>query len=105
MSTTHDLVAWFEALFVQRRVLSAASLQAMTTPAYFGSPYGLGMEVGNPCGGGAPVVWHDGSTPAGFCAFVAYQPSAGFFVSVLSNSHTASCQEVQELACKLASEM
>jgi CubicO group peptidase (beta-lactamase class C family) len=78
-STTGDLLKWEHGLF-GGKVLSEASLQAMTTAGRGG--YGLGLFVSKH--GGLKVVEHDGGIE-GFNTHLAYVPERRIAVMVLSN--------------------
>lgn len=78
-STTGDLLKWENALFAGR-VVSAASLKAMTTP--FRNGYALGLFVSDRQR--HRVISHTGDID-GFGAMVAYYPDDKLTVIVLSN--------------------
>ncbi len=82
-STTGDLWTWEQALF-GGRVVSAASVQLMTTDAGFG--YGLGLFVG----GLGPRAWiyHHGRIQ-GFSSSLQRFPDDGVTVIALANLETA----------------
>ena len=78
-STTEDLLRWEQGLF-GGKLLSAASLEKMTTP--FKSDYALGVVVRT--AGGRKVVQHGGGID-GFNTFLAYYPDNKLTVAVLAN--------------------
>jgi CubicO group peptidase (beta-lactamase class C family) len=78
-STTGDLLKWERALF-GGKVLSAASLDAMTTPGKGG--YGFGVTIANK--GALKVVEHNGGIE-GFSTNLAYVPERRIAVVVLGN--------------------
>jgi CubicO group peptidase (beta-lactamase class C family) len=78
-STTEDLLRWEQGLF-GGKVVSAASLQKMTTP--FKNDYALGVVVQTT--EGRTVVQHGGGID-GFNTFLAYYPADKLTVVVLAN--------------------
>lgn len=78
-STTGDLLRWETGLF-NGKVLSAASLKAMTTPGK--GNYGFGVMITTE--DGVQVVDHNGAIE-GFAAHLAYVPGPRIAVIVLSN--------------------
>lgn len=78
-STTEDLFRWERGLF-EGKVLSAASLQKMTTP--FQDDYAFGVIVRT--AQGRKQIWHNGSIE-GFNASMAYYPDSKIVVAVLAN--------------------
>jgi CubicO group peptidase (beta-lactamase class C family) len=78
-STTGDLLRWEQGLF-GGKVLSEASLKAMTTPGK--GDYGLGVEVVQH--DGVEVVQHNGGIE-GFNTALSYVPQRKITVVVLSN--------------------
>jgi CubicO group peptidase (beta-lactamase class C family) len=78
-STTHDLLLWEHGLF-DGKILSPASLKAMTTPGK--GTYGLGVEIANV--DGIAVVNHGGGIE-GFNTHLSYVPEKKIAVVVLSN--------------------
>ncbi len=78
-STTLDLLKWERALF-GGKVVSAASLQKMTTP--FKNDYGFGLAIRSV--DGRTVIAHDGGID-GFNTHMAYYPDSKVTVIVLSN--------------------
>ncbi len=91
-STTHDLLKWLRGLF-QGKLLSAASLHAMTTPRK--GAYGLGMGAG--LKHGLRAIWHDGGIE-GFNCYLPYLPDRKIAIIVLANQDGDSAE-------KLASEL
>jgi hypothetical protein len=79
-STTEDLLKWEQGLF-GGKVLSAASLQKMTTP--FKSNYAFGLQVDTV--GGHKVIEHGGAI-SGFLTDLAYYPDDKLTVVVLENA-------------------
>src|SRR2546422_7066504 len=78
-STTEDLLRWEQGLF-GAKILSASSLQKMTTP--FKNDYALGVTVQTT--EGRKVVQHGGGSE-GFNTFLAYYPDDKLTVAVLAN--------------------
>jgi CubicO group peptidase (beta-lactamase class C family) len=82
-STTADLLRWQRALYANK-VLTAASLQKMTTAQLNG--YGLGLEIDS--GGKRKVIRHGGGID-GFNAMLAYYPDSQVSVVALANLNGA----------------
>jgi CubicO group peptidase (beta-lactamase class C family) len=78
-STTEDLLRWTQGLF-GGRLLSAASVEKMTTP--FKNDYAFGVIVGNAAG--RKVVSHAGGIE-GFNTDLRYFPDSKITVAVLAN--------------------
>lgn len=78
-STTEDLLKWTQGLF-GGRLLSAASLEQMTTP--FLNNYAFGVVVGT--AGGRKTVEHNGGIE-GFNTHLTYYPESKVTVAVLAN--------------------
>ena len=78
-STTEDLLRWNLALF-GGKILSAASLAKMTTPAL--NNYALGVTVRTI--NGRKVVQHNGGIN-GFNTFLSYYPESRITIAVLAN--------------------
>src|SRR5262245_4863289 len=78
-STTEDLLKWEQALF-GGRIISAKSLEKMTTP--FKNNYALGVTVQN--ASGRKVVQHGGGIQ-GFNTFLAFYPDDKLTIAVLAN--------------------
>lgn len=78
-STTEDLLKWEQGLF-GGKVLSAASLQKMTTP--FKDDYAFGVIVRT--AEGRKQIWHNGGIN-GFNSSMAYYPDSKVVVAVLAN--------------------
>jgi CubicO group peptidase (beta-lactamase class C family) len=78
-STTEDLERWTRGLF-GGRLLSAASLEKMTTP--FMSDYAFGLVVTN--AGGRKAISHNGGIE-GFNTQLTYYPDSKITVAVLAN--------------------
>lgn len=78
-STTEDLLRWERGLF-GGKVLSAASLQKMTTPFKQDYAFGLGVHTA----GGHKVIDHGGGIE-GFNTHLAYYPEDKLTVIVLAN--------------------
>ena len=78
-STAEDLLRWEQGLF-GGKLLSAASLQKMTTP--FKEKYAFGLTVGT--SNGRKQIWHNGGIE-GFNTTVAYYPESKVTVIVLAN--------------------
>lgn len=81
-----DLCTWLRAVYFDRAVVGASSVEAMVTPSaesmQAGSAYGLGTMIDHR--GGRVVVGHTGST-MGFNAEVYIDRSSGMCVAVLTN--------------------
>ncbi len=92
-STTEDLLRWEQGLF-GGKILSAASLQKMTTP--FKSDYALGVGVQTE--NGRQKISHGGGIE-GFNTFLAYYPADKLTVVVLSNINGSAPDDI---ALKLA---
>jgi CubicO group peptidase (beta-lactamase class C family) len=78
-STIEDLLKWERGLF-SGKVLSAASLQKMTTP--FKDDYAFGLVVRTEQG--RKQIWHNGAIE-GFNTSMAYYPDSRVIVAVLAN--------------------
>jgi CubicO group peptidase (beta-lactamase class C family) len=78
-STTEDLLRWKQALF-GGKLLSAESLQKMTTP--FKDDYGLGLLIKQV--DGRKRIWHGGGIE-GFNTSLAYYPDSKITAVVLAN--------------------
>ena len=78
-STTGDLLKWEQAL-LGGKLLSAASLQKMLTPAK--GDYAYGLVVRSPKG--RREVWHNGGID-GFNAAMGHFPESGFTIIALGN--------------------
>lgn len=87
-STTHDLVAWDEALF-GGKLLSKASLEKMTTPFFNNYACGLGVNEVE----GHRVISHGGAIQ-GFNSFGAYLPADKLAVVVLANVNGPAPDEI-----------
>ncbi|MEO6568142.1 MAG: serine hydrolase [Opitutaceae bacterium] len=94
-STPADLLRWTQALF-SGKLLSAASLEQMTTPVK--NNYALGLEVRTTKG--RKVISHHGGIE-GFKTVLEYYPESQLTVVVLSNLNGPGISEV-ELASRLA---
>lgn len=92
-STVEDLLRWEQGLF-GGKVISAASLQKMTTP--FKNEYALGLVVH--MDGGKKIIQHGGGIE-GFNTFLAYHPDDKLTVIVLANLNG---QAPNAIAAKLA---
>jgi CubicO group peptidase (beta-lactamase class C family) len=86
-STTGDLHRWVRGLF-GGRVVSAASLQKMTTPHL--NDYALGLTVRDI---GRRTIAHGGGIN-GFNAFLAYYPGAEVTIAVLGNINGNAPQQI-----------
>ena len=93
-STTHDLLKWEQGLF-GGKVLSAASLQKMTTPFKNDYACGLGVRTIN----GHRLIEHGGGIE-GFSTELAYYPDDKLTVVVLGNLNGGAPGDI---ASKLAS--
>jgi CubicO group peptidase (beta-lactamase class C family) len=92
-STTEDLLRWEQGLF-GGKVLSAASLQKMTSP--FKGNYAFGLQVNTV--NGRKVIDHGGGIE-GFNTHLAYYPEAKVTVAVLGNLNG---QAPPQIATRLA---
>ncbi|HET6177796.1 MAG TPA: serine hydrolase [Candidatus Sulfotelmatobacter sp.] len=92
-STTEDLLRWEQGL-MGGKLLSAASLQKMTTPFKNDYAFGLGVHTAN----GHKVIDHNGGIE-GFNTALAYYPEDKLTVVVLAN---LSGQAPESIANKLA---
>jgi len=92
-STTEDLLKWEQGLF-GGKLLSAASLEKMTTP--FKDNYAFGLQVETK--GGRKVIEHGGGIE-GFNTELAYYPEDKLTVVTLANVNG---QAVTDIATKLA---
>jgi CubicO group peptidase (beta-lactamase class C family) len=92
-STTEDLLRWEQGL-MGGKLLSAASLQKMTTPFKSDYAFGLGVRTAN----GHKVIEHGGGIE-GFNTFLAYYPEDKLTVVVLAN---LSGRAPEDIAGKLA---
>ena len=88
-SNVDDLVEWDNAL-IHGKVVSPASLKAMTTPNGFqipgGGSYGFGLALST--FNNRPIIWHTGQI-GGFTAETAVFLDSGFAVVVLTNDQDA----------------
>ncbi len=91
-STTEDLLRWTQGLF-GGRVLSAASLEAMTTPLLNNYAFGVSVREAS----GRKVIEHGGGIE-GFNTLLAYYPDSRITVAVLGNVNG---QAPTELAAQL----
>ncbi len=87
-STTEDLLRWEEALF-GGKLLSATSLQKMTTP--FKSEYAFGLMVRS--ANGRKMISHGGGIE-GFNTFLAEYPDEKLTVVVLANLNGPASEEI-----------
>jgi hypothetical protein len=78
-STTEDLLRWEQGLF-GGRIVSAESLEKMTTPFKNGYAFGLGVLTAH----GRKAIVHGGGIE-GFSTFLAYFPEDKLTVAVLGN--------------------
>ncbi|HMN46574.1 MAG TPA: serine hydrolase domain-containing protein [Povalibacter sp.] len=83
-STTGDLLRWYHGLF-DGRLLSASSLERMTTPFRGNYAFGIAADVDT---NGNKVLWHGGAID-GFSVFSAYVPADESAVVVLANMEGA----------------
>jgi CubicO group peptidase (beta-lactamase class C family) len=95
-STTEDLLRWEQGLF-GGKLLSAASLKAMTTP--FKNDYAFGLVVRTV--NGRQVIDHDGGIE-GFNTFLAYYPEDKLTVIVLGNVNGTAPRQIGRDLAKLA---
>jgi CubicO group peptidase (beta-lactamase class C family) len=87
-STTGDLLLWEQGLF-GGKVLSAASLQKMTTPFKSDYAFGLGVHTAN----GRKVIDHNGGIE-GFNTRLAYYPEDKLTVVVLANLNGQASEQI-----------
>lgn len=78
-STTEDLLRWTQGLF-GNKLLSAASVEKMTTP--YKGDYAFGLSVSTV--GGRKIIQHNGGIE-GFNTHLAYYPDGKITVAVLAN--------------------
>ena len=95
-STTEDLLRWEQGLF-GGKLLSAASLQKMTTP--FKSDYAFGVQVHTV--NGRKVIDHDGGIE-GFNTRLAYYPQDKLTVVVLGNLKGPAPQQIASTLAAVA---
>jgi CubicO group peptidase (beta-lactamase class C family) len=95
-STTEDLLKWETGLF-GGKVLSAASLQKMTTPFKQDYAFGLGVATTD----GRKRISHGGGIE-GFNTFLSYFPEDQVTVAVLANLNGSAPDEIGALLGKLA---
>lgn len=88
VSTVDDLVAWDRAL-LSGKVVSAASLAAMTRDDGYG--YGYGFYLGTAFG---HRLWSHGGFIDGFTAIKDTYPDLGLTIVVLANTETAPAQTI-----------
>jgi CubicO group peptidase (beta-lactamase class C family) len=100
-STVADLVRWEAALF-GGKVVSAASLAQMTTPAKLTStrPMRYGYGLAPDTVGAHRVIGHGGGIN-GFISHVEYYPDDTLIVAVLANTAPAPSQEIARNAARL----
>jgi len=87
-STTEDLLRWEQGLF-GGKLLSAASLQKMTTPFKDDYAFGLSVHTTN----GHKVISHGGGIE-GFNTFLAYYPDDKMTVAVLANLNGSAPEQI-----------
>lgn len=101
-STVGDLVAWTRALH-GGRVVSASSLDAMTTPGTLpdgtDTGYGFGLSVGSL--EGHPRIAHAGGIN-GFSSRLAHYPADDLTVAVLVNTRGAGAEQVEDRIARKA---
>ena len=95
-STTEDLLKWEQGLF-GGKLLSAASLQKMTTPFKNDYAFGVGVHAVN----GHKVIDHNGGIE-GFSTMLAYYPEDKLTVVALANMTPASSGEIVSQLALLA---
>lgn len=88
-STTEDLLRWEQALY-GGKLLTAASLQKMTTP--FRDNYAFGLVV-RKAPNGDRIFWHNGSIE-GFNTWVGSIPAENLDVIVLANLNGAAADDI-----------
>ena len=92
-STTQDLLRWEQGLF-GGKLLSAASLQKMTTPFKMDYAFGLAVQTAN----GRKTIAHGGGIE-GFNTYIAYEPADKLEIVVLANLNG---QAPEQIASRLA---
>jgi CubicO group peptidase (beta-lactamase class C family) len=95
-STTEDLLKWTQGLF-GGKLLSAASLQKMTTPFKNDYAFGLGVRTVN----GRKIIEHNGGIQ-GFTTQLTYYPAEKLTVAVLCNSGGPQPGEIADQLATLA---
>jgi CubicO group peptidase (beta-lactamase class C family) len=88
--TAHDLALWDISL-MEHKLLTAASIEAMTTPARLrnGTPTDYGLGVGVTDAGGHPKLQHGGAV-SGFVSLNTVWPDQGAAVVVFANEDGSS---------------
>src|SRR5277367_3419409 len=95
-STTQDLLLWEQGLF-GGKLLSASSLQKMTTPFKSDYAFGLGVRVVN----GHKVIDHNGGIE-GFNTHLAYYPDEKLTVIVLGNMNGLAPDDIGAKLARIA---
>jgi CubicO group peptidase (beta-lactamase class C family) len=95
-STTEDLLRWEQGLF-GGKLLSAASLEKMTTP--FGNNYALGVIVNT--SNGRKAISHGGGIE-GFNTALTYYPESKLTVVVLANLNGGAPDQIASQLVRLA---
>jgi len=95
-STTEDLLRWEQGLF-GGKLLSAASLQKMTTPFKSDYAFGLGVHTSS----GRKVIDHNGGIE-GFNTKLAYYPDDKLTVIVLANLNGVAAEAIASNMASLA---
>ncbi len=95
-STTEDLLRWEQGLF-GGTLLSAASLQKMTTPFKNGYAFGLAVQTVD----GRSSILHNGGIE-GFNTSLAYYPERKIVVAVLSNLNGPAADQIAAQLGKVA---
>ena len=92
VSTVHDLHDWMKAL-MDNKVVSAASVQKMTTPYMNHYGYGLGIDsLFN-----HKRIGHSGGIP-GFVSYLGYFPNDDLYTIAISNDGVSAAQVAEGLA-------
>jgi len=94
-STTEDLVRWEQGLF-GGKLLSAASLEKMTTPFKDDYAFGLGVRTVK----GHKVISHGGGIE-GFNTLLAYYPDDKMTVVVLANLNGSAPDQIAEMLANI----
>ena len=84
VSTVNDLYMWMRAL-TNNKIISATSLQKMTTP--YKNNYGYGVLIDSLKK--HKRIWHNGGIP-GFSSYLAYYPDDDLYVVAISNNDVSS---------------
>jgi len=95
-STTEDLLKWEQGLF-GGKVISAASLEKMTTPFKQDYAFGVGVQTAN----GHKLIDHNGAIQ-GFNTHLSYYPNEKLTIAVLSNLNGNAPDQIAPQLARLA---